>query len=71
MTLSNGIEMVREMASKDYDWSVLFPPPNWNDIRTTKVANSMIEVFSTELLLLPIAFRNTVAGSGRNLSRFR
>jgi hypothetical protein len=31
-TMSNGIEMVCEMASGDSDWSVSFPPPNWNGI---------------------------------------
>jgi hypothetical protein len=39
--MSNGIEMVCEMASEDSDWSVSSPPsPNWNGIRTTKVVNS-------------------------------
>jgi hypothetical protein len=34
-SMSNGIEMVCEMASDDSDWSVLIPPPDWNGIVTT------------------------------------
>jgi hypothetical protein len=32
--------MVCGMASEDSDWSVSFPPPNWNVIRTTDVVTS-------------------------------
>jgi hypothetical protein len=40
--MSNGAEMVSEMASEASDWSVSFPPLNWNGIRTTKVVNSVL-----------------------------
>jgi hypothetical protein len=32
--MSDGIEMVCEMASEDSDWPVTFFPPNRNGIRT-------------------------------------
>jgi hypothetical protein len=38
--VSNGNEMVCEMASEDSDWSVSFPPPKWNGIRPTEVVTS-------------------------------
>jgi hypothetical protein len=45
MPCQNVIEMVCEIASKDSNWSVLLPLPNWNGIRTTKVVTSVIFPF--------------------------
>jgi hypothetical protein len=42
--MSNGIEIVCEMASKDSDWPVSFPPTNWNGIRTTEVVTSVLNL---------------------------
>jgi hypothetical protein len=32
----NSTSRLCEMASEDSDWSVSFPPPNWQGIRGTK-----------------------------------
>jgi hypothetical protein len=58
-----------EMASKDYGRSVLFPPSNWNGIRTPKVVpyGSYEHEFSSEAKqsfhskISPLNFDNDVA----------
>jgi ribosomal 50S subunit-recycling heat shock protein len=37
----NASQMVCEMASKDSDWSVSLPSPNWTDIRMTEVVTCL------------------------------